>query len=143
SGVLLTGVYQSLNYWFNRKGAYRRLAANRVALATLMVTASIGLGLAGDLNGLLVGRLIRQSVTTIAFAWADWREDRQRIRAVSVTSLRQAASRYRRFAQYSILGDSVNALTGQMPVFLLATFFGQQVVGFYSQTQRVLAAPSS
>ena len=53
------------------------------------------------------------------------------------------AKRYRGFPLFSVPADTINNASRQMPVILLTTFFGPVVAGFYTLTQRALAAPSS
>jgi len=41
--VLLTGIYQSFNYWSNRKKQYRRLATSRVIQSGTTATTNLGM----------------------------------------------------------------------------------------------------
>lgn len=48
ASTLLLGLYQSLNYWSNRKAQYRRLAISRTAQSGSAALAQLGIGYAGS-----------------------------------------------------------------------------------------------
>ncbi|HIB85036.1 MAG TPA: translocase, partial [Chromatiaceae bacterium] len=63
--VFLTGVYQSLNYWSNRKKHYKRLSTSRVLQSGTGAGASLSMGGAGfSSGGLIIGQIVGQSVAT-------------------------------------------------------------------------------
>ncbi len=142
--VFLTGTYQALNYWFNRRKQYRRLAVNRAARSFLIVVSSLIMGWIGYRSqGLIVGALTGQALATLSFLWM-WRHETQRLGfRYSLQRLLAVARRYKDFAIYSVPGDTINAVSGQMPTLILGMFFGSAITGYYSLTQRVLAGPSS
>jgi O-antigen/teichoic acid export membrane protein len=142
--VLLTGVYQSLNYWFNRRERYRRLAVNRISRSTCTVVAMLVLGRMGfTAGGLIVGTVIGQAFATATFAY-QWRRGREYlVSSASFRHSRAMARRYKNFVIYSVPGDTINGLTQQMPVLVLGSFFGPGIVGFYNFTQRVLSGPEA
>lgn len=141
--VATTGLYQALNYWLNRQERYKTMAGNRVVRSTSTVGASIGIGAASALpGGLILGYLAGQVVgvanflrTTYPDLTAGWDTGVKRLAAV--------ARRYRRFPAYSVPADSINSLSGQLPVFILSVFFAPAVVGALYFSHRVLAAPIS
>lgn len=74
--VFLTGIYQPLNYWSNRKKHYKRLAFCRVAQSTATVGVNLGMGLArGGSSGLILGVVAGQGVATGILGWQVWRKD--------------------------------------------------------------------
>jgi O-antigen/teichoic acid export membrane protein len=63
--VLLTGVYQSLNYWFNRKKVYKTLAKNRIIQSSTTSITNLSLGFAGvGSSGLILSSVFGQGVVT-------------------------------------------------------------------------------
>ncbi|MDD3506007.1 MAG: oligosaccharide flippase family protein, partial [Sulfurimonas sp.] len=61
--VLLTGVYQSFNYWSNRKKQYKRLAISRVVQSGSTATTNLGMGF-GQMgsSGLILGQVLGLSI---------------------------------------------------------------------------------
>jgi len=141
--VLLTGMYQSVNYWFNRKKNYKLLAANRVARSVLTVIATIALGLDRSWSGgLILGTVIGQGLATIGFVSRAFVENPNWRQVVSRKRMLAMGARYKDFARFSVPADTVNTATQQLPAMILAPFFSTATVGQFNLTQRVLAAPS-
>ena len=64
--LLLTGVYQSFNYWSNRNKKYRRLATNRVVQSTTTAGVNLGIGIIKKgPYGLILGNIISQTTSTL------------------------------------------------------------------------------
>ena len=142
--VLLTGTYQALNYWFNRRREYRHLAVNRIWRSIVTVAVSLVLGLAWPAHGgLIISVAIGQGAATALFTTRWCRERRTHGWRPAASRVYAMGRRYHRFPRYSVVGDSVNAFASQMPVFILGSFFGPVVLGQYGLTQRVCAGPSA
>ena len=142
--TLLLGVYQSLNYWSNRKAQYKRLAISRAALSASAALAQLGSGYAGSgAGGLVGGQLAGQVLATGVLARLVWREDCGVIRTLSVPRSLALAKKYINFPKYLIAAHGFNTASGQMPVLLLSALFSTTAAGFFTLTQRVMAAPMS
>ncbi|MCH7418391.1 oligosaccharide flippase family protein [Pseudomonas mosselii] len=140
--TLLMGGYQSLSYWCNRKGQYKRLAVSR----TLQSGCSSGGQLAGGalaagVTGLVWGQLIGQLLALLALARMVLREDRSFVRGVSLGQMAAWAKKYINFPKFLIAAHGFNTASSQMPIMLLSVMFNASSVGFYNLTQRVLGAP--
>jgi O-antigen/teichoic acid export membrane protein len=142
--VLLTGTYQALNYWFNRRREYQLLAVNRIWRAIVTVALSLVFGFVWPVHqGLIIAVAVGQGVATALFTLRWCRERRAHGWRLAPSRVYAMGRRYVRFLRYSVVGDTVNSIAGQMPVFILGTFFGPMVVGQYSLTQRVCSGPST
>ena len=144
ASTLLTGIYQSLNYWSNRKEHYKRLALSRIVQSTGASMAQLGSGYAAVGGaGLLAGQLFGQAFSTTILARLVWREDQSDLRGVSRQEIKEVARKYKDFPKYMIAGQLANVASGQMPMLLLSALFGPAVAGFYALSQRVLMTPMS
>ena len=144
ASTLLLGVYQSLNYWSNRKAQYKRLAISRTALSASAALAQLGSGYAGSgAVGLVGGQLAGQVLATSVLARLVWREDCAVVRTLSVPRSLVLAKKYINFPKYLIVAHGFNTASGQMPVLLLSALFTTTASGFFTLTQRVMAAPMS
>ena len=75
--TLITGLYQSLNYWSNRKKKYKRLAINRVVKTSTTVSVKLGMGLNGlTSQGLIFGSIFGDVVATYILGRSIWKEDK-------------------------------------------------------------------
>lgn len=142
ASTLLMGVYQSLNYWSNRKGHYRRMALSRMAQSGSTVSGQLGagyLGLAGA--GMVSGQLLGQVVSTTLLGRSIYKEDKQHLNYISRKNIISLSRRYSNFPKYLVLGQLANVASSQMPLLLLSTFFGPAIAGFYSLSEKTLLAP--
>ena len=140
--ILLTGIYQMLNYWSNRKKQYKRLAISRILQSSVIAVVSLVIGISKfGFIGLIVGNIVGQGMATGFLIWQVWGENKYRRTLITKSSMRCLMLRYKDFPRYSIPADFINTASNQTPFFLLNNFFNGEVVGFYSLTQRVLGAP--
>lgn len=143
ASVLLGGLLQGLTNWSNRKQQYKRLAMNRVAGSITGTGVQLAAGTAQAGGGLILGLLSGLGVSTALLGWRVLREDQANLKEASLSGMRQAGRRYRRFPIYVLPTEFINVATNQVPIFVLNTFAGVTSVGLYGMTQRMLGLPSS
>lgn len=144
ASTLLLGVFQSINYWSNRKAQYKRLAISRTVQSTSAALAQLGFGNAGGgASGLVGGQIAGQVLSTGIIARLIWREDHGLIRTLRVPRILALARKYINFPKYLIVAHGFNTASGQMPVLLFGALFNTVTAGFFSLTQRVMTAPMS
>lgn len=142
--TLLLGLYQSLNYWSNRKAQYKRLAISRTVQSGSAALGQLASGYAGSgAVGLMGGQISGQVLATGVLARLIWREDRELIRALHPLRSLAFAKKYIDFPKYLIVAHGFNTASGQMPVLMLSALFNTTAAGFFTLTQRVMAAPMS
>lgn len=142
ASTLLMGIYQSLNYWSNRKGHYKRMALSRMMQSSSGSMAQLGGGYgAMSASGLVGGQIIGQGFSTALLVQLIYREDQSELKKISRNRIFALAKKYSSFPKYLMLGQLANAASGQMPLLLLSLFFGPATAGFYSLSQRTLSAP--
>ena len=143
-GVLGAGAYQALSFWALRRKAFRTLATTKITQSLSQVAAQVGLGLlrVGPI-GLLLGDLCGRVGGTGTLATLAWRRDRSCLTDVSVRGIREMAERFRRFPIFASGSALFNAATLQVPLLVIAGFYGSHVAGLFALGQRVLAVPMS
>jgi O-antigen/teichoic acid export membrane protein len=144
ASTLLLGLYQSFNYWSNRKAQYKRLVISRTAQSGSAALAQLGSGFAScGAVGLVGGQIFGQIIATGVHAHLFWREDQGLIRAMHPMRSLVLAKKYLDFPRYLIIAHGFNTASSQMPVLLLGVLFNTATAGFFSLTQRIMAAPMS
>lgn len=140
--IMLTGLYQSFNYWFNRKKNFKRLAKNRVIQSSFTGIGQVPLGLlkVGGI-GLLLGTLLGQLVTLVSLAKQAIKEDSIYFRKMEFNQLSKLALRYKNFPKFDVPTTMLNVGAAQAPNILFTSLFDASNAGFYYLTQRVLQAP--
>lgn len=144
ASTLLSGVYQSLNYWSNRKSQYKRLAISRTAQSGSASLAQLGAGYAdAGATGLVGGQLAGQLLSTAVLTRLIYQEDKALIQTIQKNRVIALAKKYLNFPKYLIIAHGFNTASSQMPVMLLGALFNSATAGFYTLTQRVMGAPMS
>lgn len=144
ASTMLLGLYQSLNYWSNRKAQYKRLAISRATQSSSAALAQLSSGYAGSgAVGLVGGQITGQVLATSVLARLIWREDHRLISALRLRRSLVLARKYINFPKYLIVAHGFNTASGQMPVLLLSALFNTAAAGFFTLTQRVMTVPMS
>lgn len=142
--TLLTGIYQSLNYWGNRKAHYSRLATSRVFQSGVSSLGQLGAGYSQTgVAGLVGGQLLGQFFSATILTRLIYKDDKGLLKCVNITKMISQAKKYRRFPKYLIFAHGFNTASAQILVVLLSALFGSAIAGLYMLTQRVLGAPIS
>jgi len=140
--VLLTGIYQSFNYWVNRKKQYKRLATSRVIQSGTTATTNLGMGFGGfGSSGLIFGSVFGQGVATSALCRMIWREDKYFFRKVKKLKIIALLKRYRQFPKFDLLASLLNISSQQLIHLLFNVLFNSTIAGYYYLTQRIIGLP--
>jgi O-antigen/teichoic acid export membrane protein len=141
--ILLTGMYNTMNYWSNRKMQYKRLAISRVTQAVATSCTNLGMGYEKlGTSGLILGGIVGQSFATGVLGWQVMKEDKDKIEMISKKEIAINAKKYDSFPKINSLHAFVDMLQSSSVVVIISVFFGSMVLGFYSMTLRVLKAPA-
>ncbi len=98
-----------------------------------------GLGPMGLIAGDVLGRLNGSG----SLARSIWRENRGQFRAIRLSRLVQTARAYAKFPRVSAASSIVNAAGAALPMLLVASFYGSQVMGWFGMVDKVLTVSVS
>ena len=137
-GAVVSGVCSALMAsgiaWLNRQRAYLRISAARLTLA--VVAAAIGSLLGvwwdGATSALLLAQLCAAAAALLVLPWT----------LAPHSGSRAAAVQHRDAARFLWPAAMIDTFTQQLPVLLVAAWFGAQATGQFSLAWRVLALPS-
>ncbi len=141
--IFFSGVYQTFNYWFNRKRSYTKLSKNRVLQTSGSSATSLGFGFftkTGAL-GLIVGNIFGQFIGAIFFLFSflkspsaiKWKLNKPKVIAL--------ARRYKDFPKYDALASFFNISSNQIAHVFFNMFFSAVVSGHYYLVQKIFNAP--
>jgi lipopolysaccharide exporter len=144
-GVFTGGMILALNAWNTRRKRFGRITLAQVTATTGTVCTQIGAGAMGASTGggLIAGSLVGSGLCGTVLLIQTVRDSAALFRGATFQKMLAAAKRYNRFPKYTVLSSVLNALSWQMPTFLLAAFFTTAVVGQYSLGNRLLRLPMS
>lgn len=143
--VFMIGLYKVFFNWFNRVEAYKMLSVNRVYRSVLLSVSQVAFGLIPYVrqSGLIFGQFVAEIFATTALGWKIFKSEKQTLAKIDQVSIKAQAVRYIGYPKYSMPADLINVATNQIPVFLFASYFGNQVVGLYGFAIRILGVPIS
>ena len=126
------GTYQVMNGWAVRARAYSEIARTRLSqsVATLAVQLGMG-GLGLNEQGLVVGDAIGRSVGTGRLSLRLWRTNSAAIRTITVSGIRSAMIRYRKFGLLVAPASLLNSISLQIPSVMLLALYGPEVAGWH------------
>lgn len=141
--VFLTGIYQSLNYWNNRKKQYTVLAKNKVYQSTTAGVANITMGISGHTyGGLIFGSILGQSVSTIILSSKFIKAERGLLSKVNQAKIVTLAKKYKKFPIINSLHAFINILKENAVNIFIALKYSQATLGYYFFMLRLMKLPS-
>lgn len=141
--VFLTGLFNLLNYFNNRKKQYKDLAKATIlrAFAGAVVQLSVGF-LKQGATGLISGQLVSQLIANTKLL-KNIIKDKLLLTKINKIKIIALAKRYKKFPKFDMPSAIMNTASLQMPVLLLGTFFTTATVGFFSLSHRFISMPMS
>ncbi|HIP33142.1 MAG TPA: translocase [Bacteroidia bacterium] len=142
--IFLTGIYQSFNYWSNRKKQYKRLATSRITQSTTTATTNLAMGFNGlGTSGLIIGGLLGQSLTTTVLGKMIWNEDKKHLGDINKIKIIALGKKYSKFPKYDLPAYVTYSIYSNIAVLFFNKFFESSVSGFYFFANKLLKTPFS
>ena len=144
AALVAMGIYQALNFWNMRKGKFWRLGAARIVMTSVQLATQLGAVwlLRADAGGLILGTTLGYVVAALVLVAMAWRNDRALLRReVQLSGMLTNLVRYRKFPLVDTWALMIEALSWQVPVWLLSAYFTQSVVGYYGMAYRLVQLP--
>ena len=121
---------------FSQLSFARFSQALSIAVAQV-IAGSLDYGLRGLIYGQLFG-LLGSTILVCLWCGKDWLIS---CLEVSWAEVKYVAKKYIDFPKLSLPADFINTLASQLPIVLLAHYFGPSVAGWYALTVKMLGAP--
>ncbi len=143
SAAILTGVGMAVvavgNNWLNRSCAYGKMSMIRLIQSIALVGFSLLLGTYGISNGLLVSQVFSLLLVSVITLWL-LRESAFYPTAASIIAL---AKSYHHAPKYLLPTALLDAITLQLPIFLITAWFNSEMAGQFSMAWKILTLPSA
>lgn len=141
--VLITGVYNALNYCNTRLKKYKNIAnVNILRSVTLSISQMVfGIFKLGS-AGLVGGQIISSFTAVTKLGNIVW-QDKKLISNINKRDIIKVAKEYDRFPKYSIGGIFVNTFSQNINVLIIPILFNSASLGYFSLVNRMLGMPTS
>lgn len=139
--VFLTGTYQALTYWNNRRKQFKRTSVSRVSQSFSQGIVQVSLGFCKFGGGLVLGQILGLFSSVLYLFGKDGYKNITEKQ--SLKSKLEQMKEYSKFPKYGVFGALCDSAAVQMPVFVLTKFYSSATTGMFSLTFRLLNLPSS
>lgn len=144
AGVMLTGTYQTFNYWSGREGSFKNVALTRVSQNAVTAFTQVFAAYSGRLaGGLVIGGILGQTFSVSALAALSFRANRRVFRSITRSRIGACLAKYRNYPLVGVWGALLDSAATQMPIFLISKFFGDVISGLFSMTFKIMNMPMS
>lgn len=142
--VLLTGIYQSLNYWNNRKKQYSLLAKNKVYQTTTTGVSNITMGATGNTyGGMIIGSILGQFISTFILFMKFLKYKKFKFSYIKKNKIIVLAKKYKKFPLINSLHAFINILKENSVNIFIALKYSQSTLGYYFFMLRLMKLPSA
>lgn len=132
--------YQVMNYWLIRKKRFKASAINKVLRRSTEGTTQTAFGFSMVSSGLIIGNLLGDIVNFFSGIY-QIRRSSFTFKFVSFRRIIYLIYRFKEFPIYSGIPSFLNTISLVIPVLIITRFFDEEIAGFYSLSQMVLALP--
>lgn len=140
--VFLTGLFNSLNIWASRKKQYKRLAVRQIAQSTVGASTKVLLGWLKYLNsGLILGTVAGQLTSTGVLTAMTIKDSKHLFKTITIKRIKKNAIIYQDFPKYTMWQGFLDMINSSGVVFVLSSYYGITIVGFYTFTLSMLRKP--
>jgi len=140
--VLLTGLYQSFNFWNNRKKEYHSLSISKITQSVATGSINLGMGFVGfGVTGLIVGSLIGQVVSTSLLAKMALNKDNKLLVYVNRLKIFAFVKKYKKLPLLNLPNALIDSFRLSGISILIAKFFTAATLGQFALAWKMVQVP--
>ncbi len=141
--TLFLGWFNALSYFFNREKKYKIISVGKVTKSVVLSVFHIVFGVIGFIkSGLILGLIIGQFASMLILFVFLFKKTDFKIN-LNLIELKAVFIKYKDIPLFNTLISFLNTLSNQLPLFLLARFYGVVTAGDYGLANRILNTPLS
>ena len=142
--VFVSGLYQSFNYWNNRKKHYKKLANGKMLQSSTTAVTNITMGVS-HLNtaGLILGSLVGQIISTWYIGKTAFIDKKEILKYVNKLKIIALSKKYIKFPTWNLFASFIHISRQNIIIIFLAKYFLSSTLGFYYFAEKLLRAPSN
>lgn len=142
--VLLTGIFQSLKYWSNRKKYFKSLASNSVLQTGTGSVLNVSFGFFGfGGGGLISAGLMSQCIGIFFIGKNIFKRDKQLINKKNNLKILALIKKYKKMPLFNLPNSLIDTFRASGINILIAKLFTTSSLGQYSLAWRMVVTPAS
>ncbi len=141
--VFLTGLWNILNYFNNRRKQYKDLRNSTIIKSIVLAIIQLSAGfLKSGVTGLISGQIISQLFANTKLL-KNISKDKFLISKISRIKMLALLKKYKKFPIYSLPSTLADTSSQQLPYLVIPTIFSLTVSGYFSFAKKIINLPSS
>jgi len=142
--ILISGWYQSLNFWTNRKKDYRSLSQGIILQSSSNALFNTSFGyLKLGFSGLITTNIISGFLSLFFLIYRNKKHLKKSRSHPEPKKIYDQLKRYKRFPLHTLPQNFVYQGFQQLPIFFIQSYFSTLILGAYSLSLRTLSTPLS
>ena len=133
------GIFQIYNYWLNRNDHYTSISKGKIIQGGITAIISISLSIFNTF-GLILGRAGGVLFSSLFVVYAA-KKLSPKIFPFNRSSLMSSLKKNKDFPLYTMPNAVLNAVSNNLPLYLLEFFYSAKITGFYSWSVRIIQGP--
>ncbi len=139
--LLFAGLNKSLRYWSNRKKYFKAISLSQILQSSSSASIQLIFNFLYKSIGLIGGNIVGMMLSTYILLKRFLKSDRRLISKIKRVTIISQMKRYRDFPLINSLHAFSDVARISGSVMLISSFFGVEVLGFYSLALRILQLP--
>jgi len=128
--VASVSIWNILNYWYIRSGAFTRISGYQISQSLLSMGAKIGFGALKWMRGGLILATVLAPILSLAMSIGmAWKKYLRPLSLVRRKEVHEVAVEYANFPKFNLFRALVNSVGQSLPIWLLTPWFGLEDVG--------------
>jgi O-antigen/teichoic acid export membrane protein len=141
--VFLTGIFQTLNYWSNRKKRYKLIAKNSVYKSSTAACVNFSIGsYTQGCSGLIFGNLSSQIIANFIFLYNFYKKDFFILKFIRKSRVICLAKKYKKLPLINLPNVLLDGVRLSGINVLITKYFTSSVLGQFSLAWKLLQIPT-
>lgn len=138
----LLGCFEIFSYWNNRLENYKNISFGKINKSATIGISQISLKYL-DFNtaGLFIGLILGQLFSFLHLGFLSIKSVSENLKYLSFKKSIILFKKYKDIPLYNTLMTSLNTISNQLPILLLAKYFGSESAAFFGLANRVVMTP--
>ncbi|MBO7432745.1 MAG: oligosaccharide flippase family protein [Salinivirgaceae bacterium] len=138
--ILVISLWTLLNYWHTRNERFTSVSAYQITQSITGAGVKWGVARFAS-NGLIIGSVVAPLIALASNVAATFRTAIRPLLNFDKEECRRMAREYVNFPKFSLPRTLINNLSGNLPILLLAPFFGAGYIGFFGMALSLAFRP--
>jgi O-antigen/teichoic acid export membrane protein len=142
--IAVIGIYNSLNYWNNRKKNYKVIANSKVIQSLTTALIGIGLGFLGFYdNGLILATILGWMIAAILLTIKLLKDDINLFTSINKIKIFVLVKKYKKMPMFNLPNAVFDGIRMLGMNILIASYYTSETLGQYFLALRILQLPTS